>query len=165
MPWQQFEDAFKHRLFRGEIPQGKKLRESTAIEAGPEPGKLQQSLDFRSKGKAVAIEGVIERLNSQAIARAEKFSGTLVPDGKCEHPSEVMDTVFAILFIQMQDRFRVTATGITMASLFQLWAEIGIVVDFTVEDDPDCAVFIRHRLMPTCDIHDAEPAERHRQRP
>src|SRR5215471_5573497 len=119
MPWSQVEDAFKHGFFRREITQGKKLRESAAVEARPETGKLEQSLDFRSKAEAVPKQCIIERLDAQAIARAEKSSGAQVPDSKCEHPPKVVNAILAILLIHVQDRFGVTMGSIMMASLFK----------------------------------------------
>src|SRR5260370_1123190 len=76
----------------------------------------------------------------------------------------MMNAVFAVLFIQMQNGFCIAVGGITMALPCQQRAEIRIVVDFTVKHNPDTAVLISHRLMSSSDINDTEPAERHRQR-
>src|SRR5260370_209570 len=76
----------------------------------------------------------------------------------------MMNAVFAVLFIQMQNGFCIAVGGITMALPCQQRAEIRIVVDFTVNHNPDAAVLISHRLMSSSNINETGPAERPRQR-
>ena len=45
-----------------------------------------------------------------------------------------------------------------MAGLFQGWAEIGVIEDFAVVDDPKRAVFVGHGLVAAGDIDDAQAA-------
>ena len=45
-----------------------------------------------------------------------------------------------------------------MARRLELAADLRVIVDFAVEDDPDRSVFVRERLVPGGEIHDAQPA-------
>jgi hypothetical protein len=49
-----------------------------------------------------------------------------------------------------------------VAETLELATDVGVVVDLSVEDDPDAAIFIRHRLPAACEIDDAQPAVRQR---
>src|SRR5262249_17949474 len=89
----QFVDAFKHRLVGREIAQGKEFREGATVEAGLESRKFKQGLDFRSKCKAIPELRVIERLDSQSVARAEQSFAAGIPDGKGEHSAQMVDAV------------------------------------------------------------------------
>ncbi len=46
-----------------------------------------------------------------------------------------------------------------MAAVHQIRAKFTIVVDFSVENDPDGVVFIAERLMTTREIDDGKPAK------
>ena len=61
-----------------------------------------------------------------------------------------------VLFVKMQDDFGVRCRAKLVAA-FKLLAQLAIVVDFTVEGNPESAVFIRNRLVPAGKVDDAQP--------
>jgi len=67
-----------------------------------------------------------------------------------------MDAVFPPLLVRVHDRLGVGPGSIRMAERFELLAQVGVVVDLTVEDHPDGAVLVRERLLPRAQIDDAE---------
>jgi hypothetical protein len=68
----------------------------------------------------------------------------------------MMNAVISIVFIEVEDRFGIAISGIAMTALFEYWSKFGMIVDFSVEDDPKSSVFIAHGLMPTRQINNAE---------
>src|SRR5450631_2979697 len=56
----------------------------------------------------------------------------------------------------MNDSFRVAMGRVTMASRDELFAQGGVVVDFSVEDDPEGAIFVADGLVAGRQIDDAE---------
>jgi hypothetical protein len=62
-----------------------------------------------------------------------------------------------VLFIQVDNRFRVASRGVVVAEGLQLGAQLRMVIDFAVEDNPKALVLIRDRLMAGLYIDDAEP--------
>src|SRR3954469_1396079 len=58
----------------------------------------------------------------------------------------------------MNDHFGVGVGAEGMALSFQRLPETFEVVNFAIEDDPNCAVFVLYRLMSTLEIDDAQTA-------
>src|ERR1035437_10510025 len=58
----------------------------------------------------------------------------------------------------MNDALRIAVRGIAMALRFHFATQLIVVVDFTVVDHGDRAVFIADGLVPCGEIDDAEPA-------
>ncbi len=53
----------------------------------------------------------------------------------------------AVLFIQMNDNFSITARPEAMPAMLQLLTQLGKVKNFSVVSDPKSFVFIAHGLM------------------
>src|SRR5215203_3166801 len=117
---------------------------------------LQERLDFRSKGEQTAVPEVVERLDSQPVARAKELLRVAVPDRKRKHSTELLHAIRAVLFVSVEDRFGVTAGDVAMAGGFQIDADIGMIEDFAVVNDTEGAVLIGHRLMAGGYVDDAE---------
>jgi hypothetical protein len=58
----------------------------------------------------------------------------------------------------MDDRFSVRPGAVLMATGFEVGADVGVVVDFTVEHNPDRPILIGQRLLTSPEIDNAEPA-------
>ncbi len=101
---------------------------------------------------------VVKRLYAQPIAGNEQRLMRAVPDGKGKHSAQVLDAVFPIFFVQVNDGFRVAVSAITMATRDQLLTQDRVVVNLAIENDPDRSIFIADGLVPGCDIDDAEPS-------
>src|SRR5262245_11747595 len=57
------------------------------------------------------------------------------------------------------DCFGIGAGAKAMAEAFELLAQLAVVVDLAVQDDPALAVLVRQGLMAGLEIDDREPAE------
>ena len=62
----------------------------------------------------------------------------------------------------MDDDFGVAAGPEDVSALLEVVPQLAVVVDLAVEDDPDRAVFVGHRLMPALEVDDAQPAHAER---
>ena len=80
----------------------------------------------------------------------------LVPDRERKHSAELVDALLAPFFVRMNNRFSIRACAVAMALRFKMPANIGMVVDFAVEDDPDRSVFVREWLLAGAQVDDAQ---------
>src|SRR5690606_5442302 len=101
---------------------------------------------------------VEQRLLAHVIPGEEQGSVPAVPDGKREHPLEVLDAILPVLEVERQDDLDVR-TGLerVAASLVTL-PQLGTVVDLAVADELKLPVGAADRLMPAFEVDDAEPA-------
>jgi hypothetical protein len=75
------------------------------------------------------------------------------------------DTVAAIFLIQVNDGFGIALRAVLVTTRSHLLPELGVVVDFAVEDDPDGFVLIADWLVTGRKIDDAQPAHAKPNRP
>src|SRR6185503_19698991 len=128
------------------------------VEFGSDLARFQKSFDLRREADyAIIGKRVVQRLDSQSIARKNKPSPRRVPNRKREHSSKLLDRAWAVFFVKMNDSFGVAGCLILMAARFEIRPQISMVIDLAVIDDPHAAVFIRHRLMPARQIHNRQP--------
>ena len=122
----------------------------------------QQRLDLRGERDAVIVDGVVERLDADAVADQPERLLASVPDGDGEHAPEAMQAVDAPLLEGVEDDLRigvVRGPGVT-PERFELRADLGVVVDLAVEDDAQAAVLVGHGLVRrVAQVDDGEPSE------
>ena len=93
---------------------------------------------------------IIERLDAETVARNKQLAPALIPDGKGEHSAQIFYTSRAMLFVQMQDSFRVAMRVIAMPLRLKSRAIIRVVINLSVVSDIKLTVFNRHRLLAAC---------------
>src|SRR5688572_23530266 len=125
--------------------------------------ELQDWLQLGGKHELIPAVRVIQRLDAEAVASEEELLPPLVPDGERKHPAQPIDTACAEVFVEVDDRFGVTAGLKRVAAALEIAAQLAVVVDLAVEDNPDRPVFVRDRLMTAFEVDDAQAAhaERH----
>jgi hypothetical protein len=95
---------------------------------------------------------------TEPVPSHEQPARALVDDGEGEHANEPIDQRRSRLFVEMHEHFRVAVgTKLVPASL-ELLAQLHVVVDLTVGDHPDGAVFIRNRLRAALEVDDGQTA-------
>jgi len=62
------------------------------------------------------------------------------------------------LLVKVNDGFGVAAGTVLVAFRFQVFSQLGVVVDLAVENDPDIAILVGNRLMAALDVDDAQAA-------
>ena len=157
VPRRKLIDARKHGAGARQIAEGQIFRQDAGIELSSNSGVCQDGFDFGSEQKCFPVVTIIEGFNSKAVSRRKQGLAAAIPYRKGEHPAQIFHAVAAVLFIQVDNRFRVASRAIAVATGFQFGAQLHMVIDFTVEDDPKALVLIRNRLMASLYIDDAEP--------
>jgi len=99
---------------------------------------------------------IVKRLDPQAVAGDEQTAGFRVPDGEGEHAAQIANSIVTVFFVQVDDGFGIGVGAVAVAARLQAWAQRGVIVDFAVEDDPNCAVFVAERLVPAGDVNNTE---------
>src|SRR5581483_9312229 len=110
----------------------------------------------------VGVDAVVERLDAEAVARAEERTTVGVPDYERPHAVEAVDAPLAPFAIRGEDHLAVRARREGVAFREQLFAQLQVVVDLAVVQELKLAVL--HRLEPGVgEIEDRQPqvAEAH----
>src|SRR5208282_1314645 len=94
----------------------------------------------------------------EAVAGQNQFALGLVVNGEPEHAAQFGDAIRAHFFVEMDDDFSVGLGVEAMAAAFELRAQFGKIVDFTVVDDPGAPIFVENGLMPAGKINDGKTA-------
>jgi len=110
----------------------------------------------REQEQPVAVP-VVERLLAQPIAGEEEPARGVVPDGEGEHADEPLDACLAVDSVGVQDHLGVASRLKPAARGHELGAQLAIVVDLAVEDDPVAAGGVAHGLAPGHEIDDRQP--------
>ena len=89
----------------------------------------------------------VEGFDTQAIARGEEQALPRVPHGECEHTVEPVEAFLAELLVEVEQDFRIRAGDQPVTRASELLSQLDVVVDLPVEDDPQRAVVVGHRLV------------------
>ena len=81
-----------------------------------------------------------------------------VPDREREHAVQRVDAFLAAIGVELQDDFRVALRLERVALGDQLLPDLPVVVDLAVEDDPQGAADVGHRLVAAAEVDDAQAA-------
>jgi hypothetical protein len=112
-------------------------------EPGAEEGRNLRSEDE----KARLFQMVIKRFDAEPVAGAEQEVRSKVVKTEGPHPVEFIKAVATPFLIGLQDYFRIRLSSEFVAEVFQLFAELDIIINFAVIGDPLGSVIIGHRLM------------------
>src|SRR5215472_1771565 len=69
----------------------------------------------------------------------------------------MLHTIVAVLFIKVNDGFRVAMGAVLMPLRLQAETQFRVVIDFAVKDNPDIPIFVGNGLPARFDIDDAQP--------
>jgi hypothetical protein len=70
-----------------------------------------------------------------------------------------MNAVITVFFVEVENGFGIAARGVTVTATFQIRADRSVIIDFAVEDNPNGSVLVRHWLVATAQIHNAQTPE------
>ncbi len=117
------------------------------VDIGRHRWMLEDRLDLRSENEAAVLVIEIKRLHADAIAHEHELLRARVPQRDRVITFDVVNEVEAAFFVEVQDRFRIGARGVTVSALFESGAKRCVVVDLAVEDEPRLFVAAVHWLM------------------
>jgi hypothetical protein len=72
----------------------------------------------------------------------------------------MLDAVPAVLLVEMKDGFGVALGAIAVTTRFKIGAQVAVVVNFSVVNDPKAFVLVRNGLVTCLEVNDAEPPHR-----
>ena len=94
----------------------------------------QQRLGFGSEDEEAADDGVIERLDAEAVAGAEEAPAPVVPDREGEHAAQPVDAIGPVAVVCGKDAFGVGIRAEPPAGR-ELGPQLPVIVDFAVIGD------------------------------
>src|SRR5262249_53252417 len=116
-------------------------------------------LDLRSKDERMIDNGIIQRFDADAISGKQQSPGSLIPDRKTEHAAKLYHGLFTVFLVEMHNHFGVGLRLEDMSLGLEELAQLAIVIDFPVKDDPYASILIGDRLMASIQVNDREPAK------
>ena len=119
----------------------------------------QQRLHLGAEeNRAVGQRGMEHRANADPVAREHQPAARGVPQRNRELAVQLGDEVESLLLVEMDERFSVAAGLEDMPAAVEIGAQFDVVEDFSVEGDPDTAVFVAQRLAAGAQIDDRQTA-------
>src|SRR5437667_1193305 len=98
------------------------------------------------------------RANADPVAREHQAAARGVPQRNRELAVQLVDEVEALLLVGMDGRLGVAAGLEDMPADFEIGAQFDVVENFSVEGDPDAAVFVTQGLAAGAQIDDRQTA-------
>src|SRR6202022_867451 len=80
-----------------------------------------------------------------------------IPYDKSKHAAEMLHAIAAIFLVEVNNRFGVAASAVAVPLGLEIGAQVGVVIDFAVVDNPDVMVFVGKRLMAGLNVNNAQP--------
>ena len=151
----EFLDLAKERAFAEAELKGEILFESLCIGFGAHQSSGENRFRFTGEKQCIGGHGPVERLDADPIARRKDALLTGIPDGEREHAVQSFETAFPQLFVEMEDDFGIALRAELMMTR-EFATQFDVVVDLTIEGDPDRPVFVAHGLTPGVEIDDRE---------
>ena len=119
----------------------------------------QNGLDLRAKYQPTALLSIEERFFAKSIATQKQPLSSLSPHRYPKHAPQRGQAVSAPFLIQMRDDFRIRGSAKDVPTSAQLRPQVEIVVDLSVQNNLDLAIFASHRLMAASHINNAETSD------
>src|SRR6266550_1069998 len=107
-------DSGIHGLRLSDVSKSQVFCERAAIELRLQTRIRKNRLDLGSEQEGPAVVTKIKGFDPQSVARHEQFPPTPVPDGECEHTTQMLYTVATVFFEQVKDCLSVTLSAIAM---------------------------------------------------
>src|SRR5688572_20045036 len=92
----------------------------------------KQRAQFRGKIKGSILDRVIDRFLAHAVARQEQLSVFAIPQRKSRLAAQTTYALVAILFIEVEDAFRVGARPKLMTALDEVGIQLREIMRFAV---------------------------------
>src|SRR5688572_4359586 len=123
----------------------------------------QKNFWFRGEQKCVVKNAPVERLLAKPIAREQQPVPPEIPKRKGKHAVELVYHVIAIFRVEMRKDLGVRHCLKRTAALLELFTQLAIVINLSVQNDSDTLVFVERWLFARDQIDDREAShtERH----
>ena len=101
--------------------------------------------------------GIVERPDAETVTGQEQFAFREIPDSKGPLSVEPIHAALALFLVEMEEHFRVGTRCESMSLLNQVFPELDVIENLSIECDPQSALRDGHRLMPAGQIDNAQP--------
>src|SRR5712664_2276727 len=152
MAWLKLANRAISRQWRGHANEREIIVKRFKVDVAADGWMFEQGAEFRTKNQMAVHLRVKQRLLADAIARQKKRLGSLVPNCKREHAAQILWTVRSVLVIGVYDRFSVAVGVKLVAETLELRAQLAVVVNFAVENNPGSLVLIVNRLLAVSEV-------------
>ena len=153
----QSADSAVERPRRRNVAVGQEERQRRGVALVRDLRVRQERLRLRGEGEEPRPVVVEERLLARAVAREQQAALARVPQREGEHAVELRDGSIALLLVEVQDHLAV-ALALEAVAALEAAPQLAEVVDLAVEDEPQRAVLVRHRLARGVgEVDDREP--------
>ena len=146
LPRQELADFLEDAQGGRDVVEGQVEPEGLPVDPLLDGGVLQDRLDFRGEEEGAAVMPPDEGLDADSVAAQDERVHPLVPDGKGKHAGEPARALDPLLLVEVDDDLAVRVRAETVAAVFQLLAKLRVVVDLSVENEPDRPVLVGHGL-------------------
>src|SRR5215472_16741316 len=116
----------------------------------------KQCFNFRCEIKRFLVEGIEERLDTEAIAGGEDRPINFIPEYKGEFAAQSVQALRPEIFIEMKSDLAVGPGAQAVTRAFELALNRFIAIEFAVDDDAGLFVLAGDRLISGGQINDAE---------
>jgi len=162
----QFLDAIHQRERGWNVVQRQVTVQTGQADAPVDLAMFENRLQFGAEVQIAVADGVVQRLNSHAIARQHQAPRRFRPDGHPEHTAQVREAVSVPLQKRRQHHLGVGFGLKFVTAALQFEPQFGMVVNFAVENDDTVAAGVVNRLVAGLQVDDFQTggAERDRGR-
>src|SRR5215831_2749609 len=156
VPWTKLPYLLENRLRSRDVQIGQVIIQRLGVECFLHTRVLQNRFDLGSKQEFVPIPIVIERLNAYPIACQEELLFDPIPNGKSEHPSQMLHTRLAVFLVGTQDDFCITLCCEVVSPLQQGITHSLEVIDLPVKNNRPRLLLIQDRLSTSLYINNTQ---------
>jgi hypothetical protein len=153
----QLADAGEHRARRDRGPKRQGLIEADRIEGPRQVGRAgEDRLDLAAEDHLAVALGVVERPHPDPIASQDQAALGAIPQREGPLAVHPIEGVLAPLLPGVEDDLGVALGAEAVAGGDELRAQLDVVEDLAVEDDPQSLVLVGHRLLAAGQIDDRQ---------
>ena len=116
----------------------------------------KQRFHFRREIKRFLVEGIEQRLDTEAVTGGEDRPVGFIPEYKGEFAAQSVQALRPEIFIEMKSDLAVGAGAQAVTRVFELALNRFIAIEFAVDDDAGLFVLAGDRLISGGQINDAE---------
>ena len=154
-------NVLEHSLRVVHVLEAQVLRKGLAVEFLLEARVCQEGLDLATPDETTAFMLVVQRLDSEDIARKHQLLFLGIPDGDGEHAAQTFEHARSPGFIAMHDGLGVAVGLELVAHALKLGTQLLEVVDLAVERDSHAAIGVLHGLVAALKVDDGQAAKAH----
>ncbi len=156
--WRQAIDLPEEGAMTGDVADVHRQVQAHLVELGPDESAREHRLGLGPEGQHPVPDRVHQRFHPERVPDQEELATRPVEQRECEYPVEPGGEGDPLVLVQVRKDLSIAAGRQTVTAGEHHLPELGVVVDLTVVDDNDRAVFVGHRLRTTRHVLDRKPA-------